>query len=157
MNPIIDQQQEMIKRLRKEIEFLKEENEKLKEGKSEIGSNFPSTPLPVTGDVDYAKKLQRYREVFQTFTGNFRDAVASLTGFDIEMKENRYKLISIYAEKEDDYILFEKKDDNFELLESDFIDELDNTYLRYITDFNSIPAFLNSVNLYLFNSTTTKR
>lgn len=156
MNPIIEQQQEMIKRLRKEIEFLKEENGKLKEVKPEVSSTIPTTPIPVTGDVDYIKKLQRYREVFQTFTGNFREAVSSLTGYDIEMKDDTYKLISIYAENEDDYILFTKKNDNYELLESKFIQSFNDSYLKYITDFNSIPAFLSSVNLFLFSTTTKK-
>lgn len=90
--------------MKKEIEVLRSENEKFKSKKNE---NIQSTPSGLE-NTDYEKKLKRYKEIFQKQSTEFREAVLLITGYQIEMKNDIYRVLSMYADTEDDFFLFRK-------------------------------------------------
>lgn len=100
-------------------------------------------------------KMQRLKEVFGKKITEFREACYSLTGFKIEMKEAEYKLSSMFAEREADFLMFQRDSDgNMQFLETDFSKTIPHILTRYLRRSNSIPAILSSLTLELFEKQT---
>ncbi|XP_014667600.1 PREDICTED: mitotic spindle assembly checkpoint protein MAD1-like [Priapulus caudatus] len=106
-------------------------------------------------------KNKRLIEAFRKTSQEFREVCYMLLGYQIDMPCNsQYRLRSMYAESPDDHLLFQIQHQNKEglqLLESEYmktttVKELMDTYLKQS---NSIPAFLSSLTLDLFNKQTT--
>ncbi|KYQ93412.1 mitotic spindle assembly checkpoint protein 1 [Tieghemostelium lacteum] len=123
---------------------------------------------------DFEKKMERLKSVFRQKINEFREAVYSLLGYKIDVDtQNRYKLISMYSEKESDYLMFQYslvngtssvngnqqpkqngKVGNMELLETDFTKSLDKEMRAYLFTCKSIPSFLSQITLELFSRQT---
>ena len=105
---------------------------------------------------DLERLNNRLREVFRAKSQEFRNAVVLLFGYEVEMVEEKtYKLTSLYADKEEEYLMFEMSDENeMTLLESDFANTLQEEIQAYLNRCSSFPAFLANVTLKLFENQT---
>lgn len=68
--------------------------------------------------------------------------------------KTRIRLRSIYASSPDDDLLFLINDDQPELLETQFTKSIDPTTMIYLTNYNSVPGFLSTITLQLFENQT---
>lgn len=115
-------------------------------------------------DVDPEKLHQRLKESFREQISRFREGVALMTGFRVEMipgdKDRcRFKVKSIFAERESDHLMFQwPEGDNvtsLDLLNTEQAKILTRTpAYQYVEKFGSLPAFLASTQLTLFESQT---
>jgi mitotic spindle assembly checkpoint protein MAD1 len=66
------------------------------------------------------------------------------------------RLRSVYAEREDDELLFQwaQATGELELMESDFGKRVDPHVFAYLSNFNSFPAFLAALTMDLFEKQT---
>jgi len=175
MNPssVARQQRgEELERLRKENELLRKRLQLLEEaGGSAVQdlnpgvSDFsPENAPSVVKQVEDFKaqvasaemKNQRLKEVFKKKIQEFREACYALTGYKVDVtRDNQYRLQSMYAERSTDDLLFESTPKGeMMLLATDFSSQLTDQIDAYLTRFNSIPAFLSSITLELFNRQT---
>ena len=95
--------------------------------------------------------------------GRVREGVYLMTGFKIDMipgtDRPRFKLRSVFAEQEQDHLMFQwptgKDVQSLDLLNTDLAKALTSTpSYAYISKFHSLPAFLASVQLSLFEKQT---
>ncbi|XP_046854573.1 mitotic spindle assembly checkpoint protein MAD1-like [Xenia sp. Carnegie-2017] len=102
------------------------------------------------------RRNKRLKEVFAQKIQEFREACYSLTGYRIDVvQDQQYKLQSMYAERSSDSLLFQcNANGKTMLLETDFSHQVKNLIDQYLIHFNSIPAFLSSVTLELFEKQT---
>lgn len=80
-----------------------------------------------------------------------------LTGWNIELSlhESRLRLRSRYAHSKDDYIeVVWNGTDQFELLDTSFINNIDSQLFTFITISHSFPAFLSAITQNLFEKQT---
>ena len=106
--------------------------------------------------------MDRLKALFRQKITKFKEAVYLLTGFKIDMTTDakqwpQLRVRSMYAERENDLLLFrwsQAEGGGLELLETDFCSRLDEDIIAYLTRCNSIPAFLSTVNLDLFEKQT---
>ncbi|XP_041061941.1 mitotic spindle assembly checkpoint protein MAD1 isoform X2 [Carcharodon carcharias] len=153
------------KSLKEECEHLRERVRILEGGAvpEQVGAR---TNLPPSQEVAEMRKQvnsaelknQRLKEVFQKKIQEFRAVCYTLTGYKIDVTtENQYRLSSMYAEHQDDYLMFKAANSlgaKMQLLETDFsrsLTELINLHLHHQ---NSIPAFLSAITLDLFSRQT---
>ncbi|XP_078096349.1 rRNA methyltransferase 2, mitochondrial isoform X2 [Mustelus asterias] len=153
------------KSLKEECEHLRERVRILEGGSvpEQVGSR---TNLPPSQEIAEMRKQvnsaelknQRLKEVFQKKIQEFRAVCYTLTGYKIDVTtENQYRLSSMYAEHQGDYLMFKAANSlgaKMQLLETDFsssITELINLHLHHQ---NSIPAFLSAITLDLFSRQT---
>lgn len=110
-------------------------------------------------DAETARK--RLKEQFKHHVLMYKEAVYLLFGWKVEMTTDAMPLLRLrsrFAEKQDDALLFRfnPKDSLLELIDTDFGRTLLNTptYLTYLVNADSIPAFLSSLQLDLFGQQT---
>jgi mitotic spindle assembly checkpoint protein MAD1 len=137
-----------------ELEKTKEELKKTKEQYNKLHQRFNEAEIQFKeGEI----RMQRLQEVCTKKIQEFKEACQSLFGYKIDFDDNlgkRYRLLSIYAEKETDFLLFHwsSKTKSMSLLETEF----SKTLLPQMSQFlkgNSIPAFLSDLTLRLFAKT----
>jgi Mitotic checkpoint protein len=170
------------------VEALKEEVQVLKRQLDHIASSASSsspsdasaihsknTESVVTPGVPNPEKLiQRLKENFKEQIGLFREGVYLMTGYKVDMLTSNadrptFRLRSVYAENEDDQLLFQWPHDRkptdsghvpiavttLDLLHTDLAKVLATTpSYEYMSKFQSMPAFLASVQLNLFEKQT---
>jgi len=160
---------------KKEVEILKTEIEALKfvnspSGKSETSKSSTNNSLSSSMSTLDAQKLhQRLKESFKEQISLFREGVYLLTGYKVDMDADNDKPIftvrSMYSEKEDDHLIFmwpqtisdgkRQAVTSLDLLDSSLAQELSVTEgFKYMTKFMSIPAFMGSLTLSLFEKQT---
>ncbi|XP_067912041.1 mitotic spindle assembly checkpoint protein MAD1 isoform X3 [Heterodontus francisci] len=153
------------KSLKEECERLRERVRILEGGAvpEQMGSR---TSLPPSQEVAEMRKQvnsaelknQRLKEVFQKKIQEFRAVCYTLTGYKIDVTtENQYRLSSMYAEHQDDYLMFKAANSlgaKMQLLETDFSSSLTELINLHLHHQNSIPAFLSAVTLDLFSRQT---
>ncbi|KAN0023356.1 hypothetical protein ACTFIU_011526 [Dictyostelium citrinum] len=112
---------------------------------------------------DSEKKMDRLKQIFKQKINEFREAVYALLGFKIDVDtNNRYKLQSMYAERESDFLMFQQSPSQsnnkgkiqMELLETEFTRNLDKEIKAYLFACKSIPSFLSQVTIELFSKQT---
>ncbi|KAK5578568.1 hypothetical protein RB653_008240 [Dictyostelium firmibasis] len=111
---------------------------------------------------DSEKKMDRLKQIFKQKINEFREAVYALLGFKIDVDtNNRYKLQSMYAERETDFLMFQQSSQTnhkgkiqMELLETEFTRNLDKEIKAYLFTCKSIPSFLSQVTIELFSKQT---
>ncbi|KAM9955336.1 hypothetical protein ACTFIW_002394 [Dictyostelium discoideum] len=114
---------------------------------------------------DGEKKMDRLKQIFKQKINEFREAVYALLGFKIDVDtNNRYKLQSMYAERESDFLMFQQSPPTqqsnnkgriqMELLETEFTRNLDKEIKAYLFACKSIPSFLSQVTIELFSKQT---
>ncbi|XP_038675420.1 mitotic spindle assembly checkpoint protein MAD1 isoform X2 [Scyliorhinus canicula] len=153
------------KSLKEECEHLRERVQIL-EGGAVPEQGRSQTNLPPSQEIAEMRKQvnsaelknQRLKEVFQKKIQEFRAVCYTLTGYKIDVTtENQYKLSSMYAEHQDDYLMFKAANSlgaKMQLLESDFSNSLTELINLHLHHQNSIPAFLSAITLDLFSRQT---
>ena len=177
-NPLMDavraKYEAEIDALRKALEEKREESA----SSGNLSGSAAKTPLPgrtppsggaVSSEqsaLDAQKLHRRLKESFREQIGKFREGVYLLTGFKIDMMADstplRFKVRSLYAEREGDHLMFAwpnvQKGEAVTML--DLLDTPQAQLLaqdqsfEYMTKFKSLPAFLASVQLGLFEKQT---
>ncbi|XP_071813929.1 uncharacterized protein [Apostichopus japonicus] len=99
---------------------------------------------------------QRLKEVFKSKIHDFREACYRLTGYRISTpSDNKYNLISMYAERESDKLLFRSTSEGeMQLLENEYSGSLTDLIEAHLQQQDSIPAFLSGLTLDLFSKQT---
>jgi hypothetical protein len=115
--------------------------------------------------LDAQKLHKRLKERFKEQIGLFREGVYLLTGCKIDMSFSdsdcpHFKVRSMYSEREEDHLMFQwnrKKgeDNDLDLMSTDLAQLLmSGPSAIYMTKFCSVPAFMASVTLGLFEKQT---
>lgn len=119
-----------------------------------------------TPQLDPEKLHQRLKDTFTEHAALFREAVYLITGYKVDMLAGRarptFRVRSVYAEQEHDELIFmwPKKTEGgtitfLDLMDTPFAKVLSTTdSYQYMTKFKSMPAFMASVQLSLFDKTT---
>jgi mitotic spindle assembly checkpoint protein MAD1 len=117
-----------------------------------------------TPQLDPEKLHQRLKDTFTEHAALFREAVYLVTGYKVDMLAGRarptFRVRSVYAEQEHDELIFmwPKKEGtitSLDLMDTPFAKVLSVTdSYQYMTKFKSLPAFMASVQLSLFDKTT---
>ncbi|XP_021932555.1 mitotic spindle assembly checkpoint protein MAD1 isoform X2 [Zootermopsis nevadensis] len=103
----------------------------------------------------YETKLQRLKEAFKTTSQEYREVCYMLLGYKIDrIKSSLYRLSSMYAESQDDYLLFKLADGNPELLETPYSATLEQFINLHLKHQHSIPVFLSAITIDLFGHQT---
>ena len=139
----------LVEALRQEVSVLKRQVAALS------GEEKPNS-------IDPGKYHQRLTKSFKEQIGIFREAVHLMTGYKIDMlpgERPTFKVRSRYAEREEDHLIFKwpEGDDvkSLDLLSTKMAKLLTTTpSYEYMTRFDSLPAFLASVQLALFEKQT---
>jgi hypothetical protein len=114
-------------------------------------------------EVDPQKLHQRLKQSFKEQIALFREGVYLMTGYKVDMlpgEKPMFRVRSVYAEQEQDHLMFlcQKSGDevtSLDLVETDLAKLLSTTdSYQYMTKFNSLPSFLASVQLSLFEKQT---
>ena len=176
-NPLMDavrsKYEAEIDALRKALEEKKEESTSSNMSGSAAKTPLPGRTPPSAGlsssdqsALDAQKLHRRLKESFREQIGKFREGVYLLTGFKIDMMADstplRFKVRSLYAEREEDHLIFAwpnvKKGEavtSLDLLDTPQAQLLaQDQGFEYMTKFKSLPAFLASVQLGLFEKQT---
>ena len=97
-------------------------------------------------------KKKRLMEAFKKTSQDFREVVYHLTGYRIDvLQENKYRMLPLYAESQDDSLLFQKsKSGEIQMLESEFSLELGELMEEHLERNNSIPMFLAGLIMQLY-------
>jgi len=150
---------------------LKEEIQVLKR-QLEAATSRPSSAsrhgTPLAAGPDPEKLNRRLKENFKEQIALFREGVYLMTGYKVDMLpttgddgSNRptFRVRSVFAEREEDHLMFKwpKADPatSLDLLETEFARILSTTpAYAYMTKFHSLPAFLASTQLSLFEKQT---
>jgi mitotic spindle assembly checkpoint protein MAD1 len=157
MNPqtIAESKKELedLKKLKSENQLLIEELEKYR---NETRSGSKSSEELKRKIYDLELTTQRLKQVFKKKSDDFRKVVYLLFGFRVDAIQNdMYKLSSIYAEYEEDHLMFQLDGKELKILETDFTVTLEKSITDYLSKFHSYPAFLSSVTHHLFKKQTT--
>jgi hypothetical protein len=114
-------------------------------------------------EVDPHKLHQRLKQSFKEQIALFREGVYLMTGYKVDMLQQdktMFRVRSVYAEQEQDHLMFVCQKDgeevtSLDLVETDLAKLLSTTdSYQYMTKFNSLPGFLASVQLSLFEKQT---
>ena len=155
----VEKLREECEKLRKKVKML-EDGDKSKITRVEhivIDEASPHEVKDLQAQVSTAeRKNKRLKEVFAQKIQEFREACYSLTGYRIDVvQDQQYKLKSMYAERSSDCLLFQcDANGKTMLLETDFSLQVKSLIDQYLIQCNSIPAFLSSVTLELFDRQT---
>jgi hypothetical protein len=139
--------------LKEEIKILKRQLETVKGARSSSKSAHHNPD----------KLNQRLKENFKEQIATFREGVYLMTGFKVDMLPNTdrptFRVRSVYGEQEEDHMMLKwpKTEEvaSLDLLNTDFAKSLSTTpSYDYMTKFHSLPAFMASVQLSLFEKQT---
>lgn len=144
---------------------LKEEVDVLKKQVEVLSSSDCSAKNKVSysSDVDPNKLHQRLKQSFKEQISRFREGVYLMTGYKVDMIPDndsyKFKVRSVFAERERDYLLFQWPDGDevtsLDLLNTEYAKLLTKSLsYEYMTKFHSLPAFLASAQLNLFEKQT---
>lgn len=146
------------------VQALKEEISVLKR-QIEAYTGSISDKSFVAHDPD--KLNQRLKQNFKEQIALFREGVYLMTGYKVDMlpagpgDRPTFRVRSMFAEREEDHLMLKWPDStkgqvtSLDILGTDLAKLLSSTpSYKYMTDFNSLPAFLASVQLSLFEQQT---
>ncbi|XP_040159270.1 mitotic spindle assembly checkpoint protein MAD1 [Anopheles arabiensis] len=152
-----------IERLKLHIQRLQETNQDLTECLHNTDETGNMT-MKIKESVDLRMQLKELqakydqrKELYQQSSEDFRTVVNLLFGFKIDRISGSYfQLRSQYAESPDEYLNFALAPDGsvLTLLESDYAASLRDLVETQFKTHNSVPVFLSSLTLELFNRTT---
>lgn len=138
-------------------------------GNAKPAVSSSSTAGPGMNSIEAKKLHQRLKENFKEQIALFREGVYLLTGYKVDMfaedtTKPRYRVRSVYAEREEDDMMYvwprKKKEggagsDGLDLMDTPWAKEMAQTdSFQYMTKFNSVPGFMASVQLSLFERQT---
>ena len=153
------------KKYQKEIKELKDQLEEYKSEFDASGKSITKSKAEIT-KLDAQKLHKRLKESFRAQISRFREGVYLLTGYKIDMvsefDRTKFKVRSMYAEKESDVLEFiwpeleeGKAPISLDMLNTELGQELSKEpCFKYIERYESLPAFMASVCLSLFERQT---
>ncbi|XKL63000.1 hypothetical protein PGB90_005364 [Kerria lacca] len=164
----IEQYEDRLTKANEEIYKLRERFKVIEEGNNEditriVEERLQTNSIKEINDLkDRVKSLeiqnQRLCEVFKKRSHDFRDAIYMLLGYKIDaLSNNQYRLCSQYAFDPQDILLFQISQDGhgtMELLETSFSQTLTEFIDLHLKQHKSIPLFLASLTVDLFNKQT---
>lgn len=164
-NPLseyLTQRENLIEKLEQDIEKLKRKVKNYEEGieTSKIGE-ISICPQEVNSLKEQLKsqetQTQRMKELFKSSMQEFRNVIYMLFGYKIDRTSNTlYKLRSIYAERAEDQIVFQVNQmGELSMCQSDFTEALTDLIETNLNQHKSIPVFLSSLTIELFNTRTS--
>lgn len=100
--------------------------------------------------------IERLKNYFKSTMQQFRNVIYMLLGYKIDKAgDSQYRLTSMYADRAEDALCFQlKKDNTLNLMENEFSVSLENMVELHLHQQKSIPVFLSSLTLNLFNNRT---
>ena len=129
-----------------------------------LNNSILNTSTTFASNFDSNKVNTRLKECFKERIAQYREAVYLLCGYKVELITDSssasnnsliLKLRSMYAEDPSDVLLFKwRQDADLELMETNFASSLDENFIRNLKRSKSIPSFLSSVTLELFEKQT---
>ena len=163
-NPLVDALRDEVSVLKRQVASLTASSNSSGSGDTGAGGSGSSSSK-VGIDVDPNKLHQRLKQSFKEQIGRFREGVYLMTGYKIDMLPGStgdrpmFRVRSLYAEREEDHLMFKWPDgddvSSLDLLNTDMAKILTTTpSYEYMTKFHSLPAFLASVQLSLFEKQT---
>lgn len=155
-----------IEKLQAEIERLKKKCKKLEEGNHELTTRLQDESM-MTMNIKEMNQLQEknksleaknrhLKEIYKSMSQEFREVVYMLFGFRVDRVGNGlYRISSMYAENQDDFLNVRlNSEGSLDLLESQYYESLADMLQNTLNIHSSMPAFLSSLTLELFNRTT---
>ncbi|KAG7187922.1 hypothetical protein KM043_013886 [Ampulex compressa] len=124
----------------------------------ECGPNTPSLLSQEMAELKRSHEIKtaRLKEAFKASSQEYRQACYQLFGWRVDRnKEGCYKLSSMYAESQEDFLFFHVAEEGVDLLETAFSTTLGNLVERHLRGQRSVPMFLNAVQGELFAQQTT--
>ncbi|XP_039284476.1 mitotic spindle assembly checkpoint protein MAD1 [Nilaparvata lugens] len=102
------------------------------------------------------RQNQKLCEMFKMTGQEFRDAINMLLGYKVDALANKmYRLTNVYSDAPDQHLLFKlSQSGDMELLETPFSNTLGDLIDQHLYQENSIPTFLSSITLLLFQRHT---
>ncbi|XP_075168917.1 mitotic arrest-deficient 1 [Haematobia irritans] len=166
-NEAYETAENMMEKLQAEIERLKRKNKKLEEDNEVTQARLNETTNMTMNikEINQLRtelesmnsKMKKMKECYKSASMEFREVVYMLFGYRIDRvgANTNYKISSMYAENENDYL-------NFRLNESNMLDMLETPYSATLKPLiesqlvgnKSLPAFLSALTLDLFQRTT---
>jgi len=119
-----------------------------------------ATPFAASALDDHMRS-QRLKEVFQRQMQSYKDLVYVLTGFKIDMTPEaipKVRVRCMYAESPNDFLSFTFVPDTsaLEMLSTEYTKTLDEHVMAYLRRCDSMPAFMASLCLSLFERQTMR-
>ncbi|XP_014271281.1 mitotic spindle assembly checkpoint protein MAD1 [Halyomorpha halys] len=94
---------------------------------------------------------QRLKEVFKTKGHEFREAIYALLGYKVDgLPNSLYRLSSLYAESQEQHLIFKMTGNGMELLETEYSKTLAELVDDILLQHHSIPVFLSTLTIDLF-------
>jgi len=120
----------------------------------------PSTDAKL--QKDYKKRYEAVTVQFQALVQKYIEIVYSLTGWKISLSgeiqsggtKGKVKARNVYAEREGDFVLFLYESEGLNLVESDFVNELQEEDMAYLNQAGSIPGFMSNLTMRLMEANT---
>lgn len=105
---------------------------------------------------DLLSKNEHLRVTFREYFNRLQTICFIVFGYKLEQTNNsEYRVTSMYAENENDYLLFKICDNGLiDILETQYFTNLSNDLKSLTQNVNSIPVFISNLTLELFNKTT---
>ena len=111
---------------------------------------------------DYKKRYEAVTVQFQALVQKYIEIVYSLTGWKISLSgeiqsggtKGKVKARNVYAEREGDFVLFLYESEGLNLVESDFVNELQEEDMAYLNQAGSIPGFMSNLTMRLMEANT---
>lgn len=152
-------------KVKSEIKELRTENKLLRMKIKDLEKGHEVSMSGIDFSTDYKDQLhrselknQRLKEAFSKKFQQLRNFIYMSLGYKVTSAgDGKYKVTSMYSEYENDYLMFEAKDNGtIELIETELsrtknICELIELHLLHQ---NSFPVFLSAVTTHLFSQTT---
>lgn len=155
-----------VEKLQAEIERLKKKCKQLEEGNTELTTRLQDESMMTSNLKDMNKlaeknksleaKNKQLKEIYKAMSQEFREVVYMLFGFRVDRIGNGlYRISSMYADTPGDYLNVRlSPEGSLDLLESQYYESLTEMIQTTLNLHSSMPAFLSSLTLELFNRTT---
>ncbi|XP_062533666.1 mitotic spindle assembly checkpoint protein MAD1-like [Armigeres subalbatus] len=155
-----------IEKLQAEIERLKIRNRRLEEGNEELtmrlnDSNMTMNVMEFNNLKAQVQSLeaknQHIKEIYKSASNEFREVCYMLFGYRVDRVGNtNYRISSMYAESEEEYLNFCLNESGtvLNMLESAYSESISDMVANCLGTHGSLPAFLSTLTLDLFNRTT---
>lgn len=154
-----------VDKLRAEIERLRRTIRKMESDHEDVTSRLNETnnmTCNIRAQSELQKQLEslesknlHLKELFKQASQEFREVVYMLFGYRVDrVGSSNYRLSSMYAETEEEYLNFRLNDDaQLDLLETNYSATLTDL-LKPLASHHSLPVFLSSLTMELFNRAT---
>lgn len=155
-----------IEKLQAEIERLKIRNRRLEEGNEELtmrlnDSNMTMNVMELNNLKAQVQSLeaknQHLKEIYKSASNEFREVCYMLFGYRVDRVGNtNYRISSMYAESEEEYLNFRLNESGsvLNMLETAYSESISDMVTTHLGTHGSLPAFLSTLTLDLFNRTT---